>query len=309
MSKQRNGFGNHWRLLSLLVAMIAAQGPLRAQTAGSTPVITRLEPLEVGLGDGRFELASLGEGSDDWRPLFFTADARGIITIPDHFRSRLIRFGADLEPLAPLPCEIATPRLNYFGSSSDGGYIAFTDSNLYRLDQHGSLVWTAPFPLLTFPSAVFAFGDTVSVRLSGAVEMDGSSIAIRDTPPYTASLQSVDAAAGKFPAAVLGTRMLPFTLGEARSIAPSAWPIGRDEASLSAAGPDGSTWWVFRTPSSIEIAIYPSHGDPRMANIEKIPELGNFWVVTVPVSEGSALIYANYFDKESVIIARYRVDF
>lgn len=282
---------------------------LSAQSLASSPSIIRLDSLVVGYGENPWNLTSLGDGSDDWRSLFFAVDQKGTITIPDPYRARLLRFSADLSPLDPVPCPVSTPRLNFFGAASPGGYIAFTDSVFYRLDERGAVVWNAPFPLLSFPSVIFAHEGTVSIAVSGAVDMGVSSLVIEDAPPYQASLESVGGPSGKAAAAVIGASKVPFTLGDARRINPDDWPAGSDEATISAVGPDKSTWWLYRNSSSIEVVRYPPTGTPGYATIPLEPNANGFWVVIMPEAASSAIVYANRFEESSLIITRYRVVF
>jgi hypothetical protein len=298
-------------LFLIAMMMTRAYLPLAAEQlveAGTTKIMFGKGANQVGLDKG---------GGEHWKPLFFSVDDRGLIHIPDFYKSRIAVFDAKGALSGSIEVkEGVSPRLNYFALTPSGRYVTFGDYTLYLIGKDGSLAWKKMLGYGAIPESIFANDIAIFLVLPGGdgrtIVFDYASNRPLGTFGFTDGTRGVPMvqSGSNDPAGKKGN--FTFSLAQMRKIPESGFGkkafVAKENASLVAIDGKNRSLWKKRHEDSENVYLFDSDGtllhSGTIAYAESETEGNGFWTFT----DGDMRIYKNYFYDDYMVIVAYEFD-
>jgi hypothetical protein len=270
--------------------------------------LVEVSSTSIAYGNAATQIGLVEGGGEHWKPLFFAVDAEGSIHIPDFYKARIAVYdkAGKLKEAKPCPAGIS-PRMNYFGMSSQGTYVAFGDGSLYVIKKDGKLAWQYNFGYGIIPARIIPSQSALFLILPPHVDRDGRAIVFDYGSATPLGRYGKELADRRIPLIQWGedTVFTPM-LKDMRALEGFKGKfIGSDKACFVAADKEGKSLWSEKSETGETIYLFSKSGDliskGYIAFQGAMPATG-FWTV----ADDELTIYKNYFFKDHMLVVGYR---
>ncbi|MBN1798568.1 MAG: hypothetical protein JW822_08315 [Spirochaetales bacterium] len=269
--------------------------------------LTEISRTRIDFGPGQAQIGLESSAGEQWKPLFFAVDDRGLIHIPDFYKQRIALFDAKGKLVAAKPCAKGiSPRMNFFALAPNGSYVTFSDSALFLIKADGELGWQYSFGPAVIPQRIFTTDAALFVILPPHLDSDGRALVFdynNSRPLGRFGIRHE----GKGIPVVQNSGELPFTLDIAQ-MAYLPQYSGKFQSDSGAAliyiSGSGQSVWKQKHSSGETILIYSPQGALTHQGSIYYPEGASgtgFWTSV----DEKLVVYKNYFSDEYMEIVGY----
>jgi hypothetical protein len=275
----------------------------------SADTLVEFSTTRLNYGPANTQIGLVEGGGEHWKPLFFSVGNDGTIHIPDFYKARIAVYDKAGKLVEAKSCPVGiSPRMNYFGMSPQGAYVAFGDGSLFVIKKNGKLAWQYNFGYGIIPARIIPAQSAVFVMLPSHVDKDGRAI-IFDYGSATPL--------GRYGRELPQKRIPLIQWGENTAFTPMLKDMGliegfkgkfsggTDKTGFISADKEGNSLWSEKGEGGETVYLFSKSGDLVSKGYigfqGDMPATG-FWTV----ADENLTVYKNYFFKDHMLVVGYK---